>query len=51
MTSSGWEPSSSITTTSSDLAISSIEKLDGIESFMAPLKKEVIEKANALLKA
>ena len=32
------------------LAISSIEKLDGIESFMAPVTEEVIEKADALLK-
>ena len=35
----------------SDLAVSSIEKLDGIESFLAPLTKEAIEKADALLKA
>ena len=34
-----------------DLAISSIEKLDGIESFMAPLTEEVMKKANALLRA
>ena len=46
-----WEPSSSKATAGSDLAISSIEKLDGIESFMAPLTKEVMEKADALLKA
>ena len=48
---SEWEPSLSKATTGSDLAISSIEKLDGIESFMAPLTKEVMEKADALLKA
>ena len=48
---SEWEPCSSKATTGSDLAISSIEKLDGIESFMAPLTKEVMEKADALLKA
>ena len=48
---SKWEPSSSKATAGSDLAISSIEKLAGIESFMAPLTKEVIEKADALLKA
>ena len=47
---SKWEPSSSKATAGSDLAISSIEKLDGIESFMVPLTEEVIEKANALLK-
>ena len=48
---SEWEPSSSKATAGSDLAISSIEKLDGIESFMAPLTEEVIEKADALLRA
>ena len=48
---SEWEPSSSKATAGSDLAISSIEKLDGIESFMVPLTEEVIEKADALLKA
>ena len=37
-------------TVGSDLAVSSIEKLDGIESFLAPLTKEAIEKADALLK-
>ena len=47
---SEWEPSSSKATAGSDLAISSIEKLDGIKSFMAPLTKEVMEKADALLK-
>ena len=47
---SEWEPSSSKATAGSDLAISSIERLDGIESFMAPLTEEVIEKAHALLK-
>ena len=51
LNSSEWEPSSSKATAGSDLAISSIEKLDGIESFMAPLTKEVMEKADALLKA
>ena len=44
------EPSSSKATAGSDLAISSIERLDGIESFMAPLTEEVIKKADALLK-
>ena len=34
----------------SDLALTSIEKLDGIESFMTPLSEEVIEKVDALLK-
>ena len=48
---SEWEPSSSKATTGSDLAISTIERLDGIESFMTPLTEEVIEKADALLKA
>ena len=48
---SEWKPYSSKATTGSDLAIPSIEKLDGIESFMAPLTKEVMEKADALLKA
>ena len=38
-------------TASSNLAVSSIERLDGIESFMAPLTEEVIKKANALLNA
>ena len=47
---SKWEPASSKATAGSDLAISSIEKLDGIESFMAPLTKEVMEKADAFLK-
>ena len=46
---SEWEPSSSKATVGSNLAISSIERLDGIESFLAPLT-EVIEKANTLLK-
>ena len=46
---SKWEPSSTKATAGSDLAISSIEKLDGIESFMAPLTEEIIEKADALL--
>ena len=35
----------------SDLAVSSIEKLDGKEFFMAPLTEEVIKKADTLLKA
>ena len=48
---SKWEPSSSKVTAGSNLAIPSIEKLDGIESFMVPLTEEVIEKADALLKA
>ena len=51
LTSSGWEPSSSRATVGSGLAVSSIEKLDGIKSFMAPLMKEVIEKADALRKS
>ena len=46
---SEWEPSSSKATAGSNLAISSIERLDGIESFLAPLTEEVIEKADALL--
>ena len=48
---SEWEPSSSKATVGSDLAVSSIERLDGIESFMVPLTEEVIERADALLKA
>ena len=48
---SEWEPSSSKETAGSDLAISSIERLDGIESFLSPLTEEIIEKADALLKA
>ena len=48
---SEWVPSSSKATASSDLAISSIEKLAGVESFVAPLTGEMIEKADALLKA
>ena len=48
---SEWEPSSSKATAGSDLAVSSIERLDGIESFLAPLTEEVIKKADALLKA
>ena len=51
LNSSESEPSSSKAAAGSDLAISSIEKLDEIESFMAPLSEEVIEKADALLKA
>ena len=47
---SKWEPPSSGATAGSVLALSSIEKLDGNESFMAPLSKEVIEKADVLLK-
>ena len=47
---SEWEPSLSKATAGSDLAVSSIEKLDRIESFMVPLTEEVIEKADALLK-
>ena len=42
---SGWEPSSPKATTDDVQAISSIEKLDGIGSFLAPLSKESIEKA------
>ena len=37
---SEWEPSLSKATAGSDLTISSIEKLVGIESFMAPLSEE-----------
>ena len=48
---SEWDPSSSKVTAGSDLVISSIEKLHGIESFMVPLTGEVLEKADALLKA
>ena len=48
---SEWDPSSSKATAGSDLAISSIEKLAGVESFVAPLTEEMIEKADALLKA
>ena len=48
---SEWEPSSSKATAGSDLAVSSIERLDSIESFLSPLTEEVIEKADALLRA
>ena len=48
---SEWEPSSSKATAGDDHAISSIEKLDGIESFLAPLSEETMEKADILLKA
>ena len=48
---SEWEPSSSKATAGGNLAISSIERLDGIESFLTPLTEEVVEKAHALLKA
>ena len=48
---SEWEPSSSKATAGDDLAISSIEKLDGIESFLTPLSEEAMEKADVLLKA
>ena len=48
---SEWEPSSSKATAGSNLAVSSIERLDGIESFLTPLTEEVIKKADALLKA
>ena len=47
---SGLEPSSSKATIGSGLDVYSIEKLDGIESFMAPLMTEAIVKADALLK-
>ena len=47
---SAQEPSSSQATLGSKLAISPIEKLDSIESFMEPLMKEAIKKAKALLK-
>ena len=48
---SRWEPSSSKATTDDVQAISSIEKLDGIGSFLAPLSKESMEKADILLRA
>ena len=48
---SGWELSSSRAMARSDIDVSSIKKLDGIESFLAPLTKEAIEKADALVKA
>ena len=48
---SEWEPSSSKATAGDDQAISSIEKLDGIESFLTPLSEETMEKADILLKA
>ena len=48
---SEWEPSSLKATAGSDLAISSIEKLDGIESFLIPLSEEAMEKADVLVKA
>ena len=51
LNSSEWEPSSSKATAGSDLAVSSVERLDGIESFMAPLTEKVIEKADTLLNA
>ena len=47
---SEWDSSSSRAIASSDLAISSIEKLAGVESFVAPLTEEMIEKADTLLK-
>ena len=47
---SGLEPSSSKATIGNGLDVSSIEKLDGIESFMAPLTTEAIAKADTLLK-
>ena len=48
---SGWEPSSSKASAGDDQAISSIEKLDGIGSFLAPLSEESMEKADILLRA
>ena len=48
---SRWEPSSSKATAGDDQAISSIEKLDGIGSFLAPLSEESMEKADILLRA
>ena len=48
---SEWEPSSSKVTAGDDQAISSIEKLDGIESFLALLSEEAMEKADILLKS
>ena len=48
---SGWEPSSSKTTAGDVQTISSIVKLDGVESFLAPLSKESMEKADILLRS
>ena len=48
---SGWEPSSSKTTAGDVQAISSIEKLDGIKSFLAPLSEESMDKADILLRS
>ena len=48
---SKWEPSSSKATAGSNLAVSSIERLDGIESFLTPLTEEAVEKADALFRA
>ena len=47
----GWEPSSSKTTAGDAKTISSIEKLDGVESFLTPLSKESMEKADILLRS
>ena len=47
---SGLDPSSTQATIGSELAVSSMEKLDEIESFMAPLLSEAIVRADALLK-
>ena len=46
----GLDPSSTKTTVGSELEASSMKKLDGIESFMAPLMPEDIAKADILLK-
>ena len=48
---SGWEPSSSKITAGDVQTISSIEKLDGVKSFLAPLSKESMEKADILLRS
>ena len=48
---SGWEPSSSKATAGDVQTISSIEKLDGVKSFLAPLSKESMEKADILLRS
>ena len=48
---SEWEPSSSKATAGDDQAISSIEKLDGIGSFLTPLSEESMKKADILLRA
>ena len=51
LNSRGWEPSSSKTTAGDVQTISSIEKLDGIESFLTALSEESMEKADILLRS